>query len=228
MKRWKKYENEIYNYLSNRFNTQRIYEDVYLKGIYSGVQRQIDILVEYEVLGFTERCIVDCKYYGERLDVKDVEEFYGLVEDVGGRTGLLVTKTGYSFAATNRAKSKNINLEIVNVEALSIRSYYNFECKACSKSFFAIEHGGDVELNGYFQYSKGNERYFIFYGSCNSCFKYYFYCSKCNKITCVNYEPDKDGYWQNTCNGKCSVTFFVKQYQDDFNINQKIVDVGAI
>jgi hypothetical protein len=42
---------------------------------------------------------VDCKCFTRNVDVKAVEVFIGLVEDVGTDFGLIVTTEGYSPAA---------------------------------------------------------------------------------------------------------------------------------
>ncbi len=64
---------------------------------------------------------VDCKCYGRMADVKTVEAFLGLLDDVRVSKGILVTTKGYSKAAKRRAEtdSRDIQLETKQFEYLS-------------------------------------------------------------------------------------------------------------
>ena len=46
--------------------------------------------------------VVDCKCFAENVDVKDVEQFLGLLNDVDVPLGMLVTTKAYSAAAEQR------------------------------------------------------------------------------------------------------------------------------
>ena len=57
--------------------------DVRLVGRSTGAKRQIDVLVR-QIIGQYEMLIaIECKDYGRPVDVKAVEEFHGLCDDVG-------------------------------------------------------------------------------------------------------------------------------------------------
>src|ERR1700722_6292994 len=58
--------------------------------------RQIDVLVKDKVAQFDINIIVDCKDYKNPVDVKGVEEFYGLLDDVGAQKGVLVCPKGFT------------------------------------------------------------------------------------------------------------------------------------
>jgi hypothetical protein len=103
---WKQYEQQIYERLKagvaadaavtfDQDGTQR------LPGRFSGIDRQIDVLVRGKFAGLEGELlmIVDCKSISRRLDVIAVETFAGLLDDVGTPLGLLVTTKGYSDAA---------------------------------------------------------------------------------------------------------------------------------
>ena len=64
--------------------------DVKLDGIDSETKRQIDVLVEQNIGQYTMRIVIDCKDYSKPIDVKGVEEFNGLVQDVRAHKGALV------------------------------------------------------------------------------------------------------------------------------------------
>jgi hypothetical protein len=63
--------------------------------------------------------IVDCKYYSKKIDVKAVESFLGMLEDLNANIGLMITNNGYSSAAINRASVKTLKLEIVNIDEIN-------------------------------------------------------------------------------------------------------------
>jgi hypothetical protein len=93
-----------------------IRRDVRVNGRHSGVERQIDILVGVEGL-----IAVECKCYARRVDVKLVEMYLGMLDDLGVCAGILVTTKGYSRAALNRAQNdpRDIDLQIIHPDRLS-------------------------------------------------------------------------------------------------------------
>ena len=72
-------------------------------GRYSHTNRQIDVLIESYIAGKKIRLIVDGKYFNKNIDVKAVEAFISMVEDVDAKQGILITSKGFSAAAINRA-----------------------------------------------------------------------------------------------------------------------------
>ncbi len=84
--------------------------NVMLYGTESETERQIDVLVEQQIGQFHMRIVIDCKDYKKPVDVKGVEEFHGLVRDVGAHQGSMVCPNGFSVSAKKRAKRLNIAL----------------------------------------------------------------------------------------------------------------------
>lgn len=134
---WRKYEANILEYFTLRYPDQRISFDQQILGRYSKVKRQVDILIEGEVAGYDLRIIVDCKYFSKNVDVKAVESFCSMVDDLDAHQGILITNKGYSKAAINRAFYGNsqIELDVLNFDAL--RKY---------QSFCAIPYKGDFSV----------------------------------------------------------------------------------
>lgn len=64
-----------------------VIHNVKMQGRRSKVKRQIDVLVTEKIGQYEINIIIDCKDYKNPIDVKGVEEFYGLLEDVGGQKG---------------------------------------------------------------------------------------------------------------------------------------------
>lgn len=87
-----------------------VLHDVKLDGRHSGRKRQIDVLVREKIGQYEIKIVMDCKDYKSPVDVKGVEEFAGLLDDVGAQKGVLVCPKGFSAAAKTRAEKLQINL----------------------------------------------------------------------------------------------------------------------
>ncbi|MDD9981512.1 MAG: restriction endonuclease, partial [Gammaproteobacteria bacterium] len=87
-----------------------VYHDVKLEGRTTGRKRQVDVLVTQLVGQYEIRIIVECKDYARPVDVKGVETFYGLLDDVGAQKGVLVCPSGFTGTAKARAEGLQIDL----------------------------------------------------------------------------------------------------------------------
>lgn len=87
-----------------------VQHNVLLDGIDSETKRQIDVLVEQNIGQYTMRIVIDCKDYSKPVNVKGVEEFHGLVQDVRAHRGALVCPSGFTKSALKRAKKLQIDL----------------------------------------------------------------------------------------------------------------------
>jgi hypothetical protein len=134
---WKKYESEILTYFQETYPETTITFDKKIIGKYSKVERQIDIFIEGEIAGYEIKIVVDCKYFSKNIDVKQVESFCSMVEDIDAHQGVLITKKGYSKAAINRAYYGNqkVELDIINFEKIKE-----------SQSFTAIPYVSDFSV----------------------------------------------------------------------------------
>lgn len=74
--------------------------------------RQLDVLVEEYVAGRLWSTVWDGKYFSRKVDVGDVEQFTGLVRDVGAQKGVIVTSVGYTAGALKRAQSEEWDIEL--------------------------------------------------------------------------------------------------------------------
>ena len=109
-KKWKRLENLVAT-LQKEFSPEaRVEKNIRVRGRRSGTDRQIDVAVRVKTGQFELFIAIDCKDYGSKVDVKDVEEFMGLVEDVGAHQGALVTTVGYTEAAKKRAEVAGMRL----------------------------------------------------------------------------------------------------------------------
>jgi hypothetical protein len=87
-----------------------VIHDARLEGRLSGRQRQIDVLVRQRIGQYEMKIVLDCKDYARPVDVKGVEEFHGLIDDVGANKGALVCPRGFTEAAKPRAAGWQIDL----------------------------------------------------------------------------------------------------------------------
>ncbi|MEQ8904970.1 restriction endonuclease [Ekhidna sp.] len=117
---WRDYEKEIHQQFQEMYPDAEITHNTTLPGRYSKIDRQIDVLIEDYVAGDRIRIMVDGKYFSENIDVKEVECFIGMMQDVSVDKGLLITQKGYSKAAIMRAHNdpSRIELDILNFEEL--------------------------------------------------------------------------------------------------------------
>lgn len=87
-----------------------VLHNVMLPGRRTGAKRQIDVLVTEKVGQYDIKIVIDCKDYAKPVDVKGVEEFSGLLDDVGAQKGVLVCPTGFTANAKTRAAGLQIDL----------------------------------------------------------------------------------------------------------------------
>jgi hypothetical protein len=109
---WSKYEDEVFDSCKIHFRDAIVSKNVKRKGQYSKRQRQIDILIEEEIAGNKIITIIDCKYYSRKVDVKKVESFIGMLDDLDATRGVLITEFGYTKSALERAYNNPLYLEL--------------------------------------------------------------------------------------------------------------------
>jgi len=88
----------------------QVSHDVKILGKFSKRMRQIDVLVRKTIGQYSINIAIDCKDYSRPADVKTVEEFHGLIEDVAAHVGALVCPLGFTSTAKERARSFGICL----------------------------------------------------------------------------------------------------------------------
>jgi hypothetical protein len=113
---WKNYEAYVAGSLERQYPGILIQCDIKLDGKISGIPRQVDILV-----GSTQKTAIECKYLSRKVDVKCVESFLAMMDDLDISRGLIVTARGYTPAAKARAENddRGLDLQIITPERLS-------------------------------------------------------------------------------------------------------------
>lgn len=79
----------------------------------SSATAEFDIYWEYKVAGLLLKIAIECKNYNKLVGVDDIREFIGKVSSVGGITGVMITKMGFTENAKNEATFGNIQLLII-------------------------------------------------------------------------------------------------------------------
>jgi len=77
----------------------------------SGCKHQIDVYWEFERAGQTFRVAVECKNYGDKVDIGRVRDFFGVLHDIGKINGILCTKVGFDSGSIKFAKYYDISLQ---------------------------------------------------------------------------------------------------------------------
>ena len=123
---WQEYEKIVYKNISDNYPNAKLEFNSKLLGKYSKNKRQCDIIIREQIHNVEYLTLVDAKYYNKKIDVKAVESFISMAEDINADKGILVTPLGYSKSAYNRAENDkySILLDIITLEEL--KNYQGF------------------------------------------------------------------------------------------------------
>lgn len=103
---------EIYQQLvdSDVVKTTKVQHNVKLEGR-SGQKHQIDVYWEYNIAGSKHQVAIECKNYNKPVSKEKVCAFKGVLDDLNGVNGIMVTKVGYQKGAKEYAKEYGILLK---------------------------------------------------------------------------------------------------------------------
>ena len=73
-------------------------------------QRQIDVSIRQHTGPYPILIIIQCRYYRNKIDLNDVEQFLGVVNDVRANAGVIVSNAGFTDGAIALAKNRSIQL----------------------------------------------------------------------------------------------------------------------
>jgi hypothetical protein len=76
----------------------------------SGCPRQIDILLEFGILGIPLRLVGEIRRSEAPINAGQIDEFSAVIRDVSAQKGLFITSGMFSHAAINVAQSQGISL----------------------------------------------------------------------------------------------------------------------
>lgn len=211
---WRRYERQIHDRLVRAAGGDEKAEVVFdkrLPGRLSGVERQVDIFVQGEFANGVGQATmaVDCKCFTRKVDVKQVETFIGLVDDVGTDLGLIVTTQGFTPAAQKRALAeRGVRVEIVPYDELEEWSPEVLFCPICTDSE-SDRAPGPLYLDPVPDEVEGSELAFGI-GRCWTCHSISMRC-KCGALNTL--VETEEGEWQE-CSGGCGVEWKAQEEID--------------
>lgn len=77
----------------------------------SGCEHQIDVFWEYEIAGNKHRVAIECKNYDSLVPIGKVRDFFGVIQDLNGVRGIMVSSKGYQEGAKKFADFYGISLK---------------------------------------------------------------------------------------------------------------------
>lgn len=183
---WKLYERLTAFILSEqRAASNTVTPNAWLIGHLSGVKRQVDVLIESRVgPDRSKRVVVDAKLHARPLDVKDVEEFEGMMRDVEADRGVLVCPSGFTAAAERRAQ-KAISLRLLNPQELDSITLSTWEPCASGECSVASTRkrrhkNGWVLFDEVFHVGLPDEPVAaVAIGKCDACSRFNVWCWEC-------------------------------------------------
>src|SRR6266478_6185320 len=108
--KWKKFEELVARIQKELAGDAVVIPNDKITGKRTGIPRQVDVSIRKSVGQFELLIVLDCKDHGRPLDVKDVEEFMGLAQDVAAHKAGMVAAKGFSDTAKKRAQDAGIEL----------------------------------------------------------------------------------------------------------------------
>lgn len=163
--------------LQESYDNCEVKHDFRMIGKRSGVERQIDIWLSAAVgKNHTVTVAVECKCFeSSPVGIKDVEAFYGFLDDVGANKGILISNTGFTEGAKKRADGSTIELETLTLEEAETfdwADYVDSHCQGWNECWGSIHW----ELED----DDGSSA-----GFCSHCGLFHIECGNCG--TCDSY-----------------------------------------
>ncbi len=192
--KWKEYEWLVAKLIHDEdtsATSRTVTYDKKVLGKISRQQRQIDILIEEKINGIEAVTIVDCKDRKRNIDIKSIESFIGMVDDVKADYGIIYSPKGYTSGAISRIEDRTdiillyFDWESANIirETASIPNRLQDSCVVCCKDntfpgLLVWEHAYPVIVDGIFcLYATGQ---------CLRCKTEYIWCESCGIMTPVS------------------------------------------
>lgn len=88
------------------FPKAAIKEREYIKGKVSGTMREIDLSIREKIGPQQILIVIDCKDHQRPVDVKTVESFCGLKDDVSAHAGIIISRAGFTKSALRVAENR--------------------------------------------------------------------------------------------------------------------------
>lgn len=186
--KWRIYEKAVAS-LKEAFGDCDVSHDRLVTGRRSGVKRQVDIWLSVTVGGRHELTVaVECRCYEKPLGIKDVDAFYGFLDDVGANKGVLVSSSGFTDGAKKRADNSTIELQVLTLEeaeAFDWADYLAEGCQSLGGCWGSIRWDESLCYEGGGQFPPPYEA-----GFCEICLSFHVRCGNCGYMDL--YEPETE------------------------------------
>ena len=195
-KDWKKYEwlvTKIY-YDNIQSEDVKVEYNIRVRGLLSHQLRQVDILITEKHDSGKRIAIVDCKNYKTKVNIKKVEEFIGMCEDIQANFGIIISAVGFTAGAEKRVKNRNdIRLETIDWETAYekakealIPNYLTDLCDNCYEPDLIGRYVPGLILWDLGWYIVIDGLYYLFgIGTCIKCKANYLWCDTCGIMSIV-------------------------------------------
>ena len=122
--KWKRFEDLAASIQRDLAPGATVNQNERIRGRRTGVLREVDIAVRQHIAQYDLLIAIECKDYQRKVNVKDVEGFIGLADDVGANQAAMVAARGFTETAKTRAAHAGIRLfRLVDAEAHDWQSY---------------------------------------------------------------------------------------------------------
>jgi Restriction endonuclease len=177
--KWKLYEKAIARIEESAGNCT-VVRNHKIKGRRSGTQRQIDVWLEATVGDNHTVCVaIECRCYSDSpVSIKDIDAFESFLEDVGAHKGVVISHSGFTEGATNRAIAGNIELKTLTLEEAEEFDWEDYVGDSCSTL-------GDCFGTIRWEFSDGDTEA----GYCGMCGSFHIKCGNCGDISSYNENP---------------------------------------
>jgi len=204
---WELYERLVARMIADQLSTEYcVTPNARLAGRISKQSRQIDVLIDLRHdTDNSRRVIVDAKKRTRKIDVKDVESFRGLMEDVGATHGYLVCPSGYTKAAEQRAQAA-VSIRLVPLDRLDDfdpTTWPACQSERCRDGRVFWDGYPEITLRlrpvGSAQGEPLEARYVHYAGKCDRCGRFHVKCLTCDEILTVPEDDETDVGHQCQC-----------------------------
>jgi hypothetical protein len=208
--KWKIYEKAMAD-IERQYPDCAVMPNHKVTGRRSGIERQVDIWLSGHVGQHEVTVAVECRCYQGRVGIKDIEAFYGFLDDVAANKGVMVSDSGFTSGAKKRADGSDIKLT-----TLTLRQAEDFDWNAVMETEWEQEHRRFYTCKTGFCYgniSWEKETPVGSAGDCGACGQFHIWCNRCNSVLPYDlFTEDKHQFHTVRCvgrsrRGQCRMTW---------------------
>lgn len=174
---WKVYEKAI-AHVEESFQNCRVTRNHKVKGRRSGEERQVDVWLETEIGdNHTVTVAIECRRYDRPVSIKDIDAFAGFLDDVGANKGVMISHSGYTKGARQRAAGAGIEVKMLmltveEAEEFDLEEFVRDSCQVSNDCFGTIS----------WHFSDGKSEA----GHCTNCGSFHIRCGDCGSVDWYN------------------------------------------